>query len=439
MAQVLAAALVLLAVPLVAAQAWVIWGMFRPDERRGGRSEPGSRWRLSSPTPSVSVIVPAHDEEARLPRTLESLSRLAYPGPIEFVVVDDRSTDGTAAVAERFAARDPRFRLVRVTEPSRRHAPKVNAVMAGIAASRGEVIVTTDADCAFTPGWVSALVRRFAPGVVMVCGFVETLPPDQLTRRTPFWRLFEAADWFSLMLVSRSMLRHGHAYASSANNQAYLRSAFEAAGGFGAGARAPSGDEDLLAQRLGALPGARVVFAADEDARAVTASAGGPLRFLRQRSRWVSRYRHAVHYRPAFLLGLVVLGLESIALAASVLATPFAPALLPVVAACYAVQTAAMVVGMTVGARQLGRPYLGGLTALAWALLHPWLIATAVLWSWVAPADRRAGAVGYGRSIVRRRWRLLLRALSVRPDRGVRCGPVPAARHSGAPTRAWRD
>ncbi|HEX7039686.1 MAG TPA: glycosyltransferase [Trueperaceae bacterium] len=416
MAQVLAAALLLLAVPLVAAQAWVIWGMFRPDEPRGRRASADPRWRLSSPTPSVSVVVPAHDEEARLPRTLASLARLDYPGPIEFVIVDDRSTDGTAAVVERFAAEDPRFRLVRVREPSRRYAPKVNAVMAGVAASRGEVIATTDADCGFSPGWVSALVRRFTPGVVMVCGFVETLPPGELTRRTPFWRLFEAADWFSLMLVSRSLLRHGHAFASSANNQAYLRSALEAAGGFGASARAPSGDEDLLAQRLGALPGARVVFADEPDARAVTASAGGPLRFLRQRSRWVSRYRHAVHYRPAFLLGLVVLGFESLAVVASVLALPLAPELAPVVLGCYATQTAAMVVGMTVGARQLGRPYLGGLTALAWALLHPWLIATAVLWSWVAPADWRAGAVGYRRSIVRRRWRLLLRALSARPE-----------------------
>lgn len=420
MVQVLAVVLVLLAVPLVAAQAWVIVGMFRPDEPtrrgRGSRPEPAAPWRLSSPTPSVSVVLPAHDEEARLPRTLESLAGLDYPGPIEFVVVDDRSTDATAAVARRYASSDPRFRLVRVTEPSRRYAPKVNAVMAGVAAARGEVIVTTDADCSFSPGWVSALVRRFTPGVVMVCGFVETLPPAQLSRRTPFWRLFEAADWFSLMLVSRSLLRHGYAFASSANNQAYLRQAFEAAGGFGATARAPSGDEDLLAQRLGALPGARVVFTAAPEARAVTASAGGPLRFLRQRSRWVSRYRHAVHYRLAFLLGLSVLGFESLAVVAATLAAPFAPGLVPVLVACYATQTAAMVLGMSVGARQLGRPYLGGVTALAWALLHPWLIATAVLWSWVAPADWRAGAVGYRRSIVRRRWRLLLRALSARPE-----------------------
>ncbi len=415
MLEALAVILVLLAVPLVAAQAWVIRGMFLPDDP-DEVPPAAARWRLSSPAPTVSVVVPAHDEERRLPDTLRSLAGQDYPGAIEFVVVDDRSTDATAAIVERFAAADERFRLVRIAEPSRRYAPKVNAVMHGVAAARGEVILTTDADCRFGSGWAAALVRRFTAGVVMVCGYVETLPPDEKASGTPFWRLFEAADWFSLMLVSRSMLRHGHAYASSANNQAYLRTAFDAAGGFGASARAPSGDEDLLAQRLAALPGARVAFTTDPEARAVTATAGGPLRFVRQRSRWVSRYRHVVQYRPAFMLGLCVLGFESLALVAAAATVPFAPRLAPVVVCCLAVQTAAMVVGMTIGARQLDRRYLGGLTALRWALLHPLLIATAVLWSWVAPADWRAGAVGYRRSIVRRRWRLLLRALSARPE-----------------------
>lgn len=407
--------LVALAVPLVAAQAWVIYGMFLPD-RRNGLPPEANRWRTKHGAPSVSVVLPAHDEAHRLPRALESLARQEYPGEIEFVIVDDRSTDGTSQLVLDFAAKDPRFRLVRVEEPSRRYAPKVNAVKTGVATSTGEVIVTTDADCAPGPGWVRALVSAFSPGVVMVCGYVETLPPDERRRGVPFWRLFEAADWFSLMLVSRSMLRHGHAYASSANNQAYLRSALAAAGGFGASARAPSGDEDLLAQRLAALPGARVTFTAHPAARVVTASAGSPLGFVRQRSRWVSRYRHVVHYRPAFIAGLCVLGFESIFLCAALLSLPFTSVLLPVALGCYAVQTAAMVIGMSIGARQLDRRYLGGLTSVWWALLHPWLIATAVFWSWLKPLDWRAGAVGYRRSLVRRRWRLLLRALTARPQ-----------------------
>ena len=417
--------LVALAAPLVAAQAWIILGMFKDDPpgARGGRRRPPgpaaaqpavAALKRAAEPPSVSVIIPAHNEARRLPGTLASLATIDYQGPLEFVLVDDRSTDATSELLAVAAARDARVKVVTIKEPSRRYAPKVNAVMNGVAASSGDVIVTSDADCSYSPRWVSALVAHLSADdeVAMVCGYVETLPPRERRGRLPWWRWIEAADWFSLMLVSRSMLRFGKAYASSANNQAYRRSALDAAGGFGASARAPSGDEDLLAQRLGVR--GPVVFAADEDARVRTSSAGSFVGFLRQRSRWVSRYRHAVHYRPSFLAGLCVLGFESIAICLALLALPFTPQLAGVVLGCYAVQTAAMVVGMNIGARQLDRRELGGLTTLAWALMHPLIIAVAVVWSWVAPGDWRAGAVGYRRSLARRRWRLLRRSLTAR-------------------------
>lgn len=436
---VISLVLIALAAPLVAAQVWIIAGMFRSEKSSrsagaprdwsavlpahpaadgdglltGNPGNPGADGTdTPSSPPSVSVIIPAHDEERRLPSTLLSLAAIDYPGQLEFVLVNDRSTDATPTLLAEAAAADPRIRVVTLSQPSRRYAPKVNAVMHGIASSSGEVIVTSDADCSYSPGWVSALVAHLRGDVAMVCGYVETLPARTGRGRLPWWRWLEAADWFSLMLVSRSMLRFGRSYASSANNQAYRRSALLAAGGFGASARAPSGDEDLLAQRLGAH--GRVVFAADRDARVRTSSAGSLVAFLRQRSRWVARYRHAVHYRPAFLLGLSVLGFESIAISLSLLALPLVPQLAPVVLGCYLAQTIAMLVGMNIGAVQLDRRELGGLVTFWWALAHPFIIAVAVVWSWLAPGDWRAGAVGYRRSLARRRWRLLVRSLTAR-------------------------
>src|SRR5690606_5289709 len=151
-------------------------------------------------------------------------------------------------------------------------------------------------------------------------------------------------------------------------------------------------------------------------ARVVTYSAGDFTAFLRQRSRWVSRYRHVVHYRPSFLAGLSVLGFESIALSSALLLSPFVPDLRVPTLAVYLLQTAAHVFGMNVGARQLQRKDLGGGVSVVWALLHPFIIATAVIWSWLAPGDWRAGAVDYRRSLMRRRWRLLLRSLVPRGD-----------------------
>ncbi|HLR46808.1 MAG TPA: glycosyltransferase, partial [Deinococcales bacterium] len=171
-------------------------GMFLPDRQR----------RRTGPLPSVTVIIPAHNEEERLGGTLASLSEQRYAGALEFVIVDDRSTDATRDIIDRFAARDPRFRRVTVTRPSGRLSPKVNAVNTGIRASDGDVIITSDADCEYPAGWVAELVDHFGSGVVMVVGYLETTRKGEA--RSNLER-FETIDWLSLMLTSRSLTRYG--------------------------------------------------------------------------------------------------------------------------------------------------------------------------------------------------------------------------------------
>ena len=388
-------ALYTLALPYVGLMLLAFAGLFRHG------MEPRTKER-----PSVTVVIPAHDEEDDLGPTLASLAAQRYPGPAEFVIVDDRSRDGTADVVRAAAARDERIRLVRIDEPSRRLSPKVNAVEHGIAASTGEIIVTSDADCQYPEGWLEGMVAHFAPDVVMVVGYVESTRKGRSSR---WLHRFESIDWFSLMLVSRSLTRFGWKFASSANNQAYRRDAFQAAGGFGAPGRAPSGDEDLLTQRLGRLPGSRIVFASRPETRVLTRPIESWSALLRQRRRWVSRYHHVVHYHPGFLASIAVLGFQSVLLAAAILAVPFVPSLLPWVALIWGAEIAVELAGLWVGSRQLGREDLFGWPTLGWALLHPFFIGSVVLWSLVRSGEWRAGAEGYRRRFLVRRWREFLR------------------------------
>ncbi len=390
--------LYLVGVPYLGLMLLVIAGMFRPAPARGRRD-----------APSVSVVIPAHDEERDLPATLASLQAVRYAGELEFVIVDDRSTDGTRAVIERFAARDRRFRLVAVTRPSRRLSPKVNAVDHGIRASRGEIVLASDADCRYHPGWVDAMVSYFAPDVAMVVGYVET---SRKGDARSWLRRFESADWFTLMLTSRSLARFGWKFASSANNLAYRRSAFEAVGGFGSAGRAPSGDEDLLTQAMRRLPAMRVVFADAPEARVLTQPAPTGPALLRQRRRWVSRYHHGLHYHPAFLAGIAVLGMQSVALSLSVVLSPFVPGLAPWVIGLWVAKVSIELVGMKLGTADLDRGDLWGGTTLLWALGHPFFIAAAVIGSFLKPSAWHAGAASYRRQFLRRRvraWRRRLR------------------------------
>src|SRR6266480_1461416 len=98
--------LILVAACVLAAGAWVYLlaghgGFWRTDVRlpgRAGAPDPG-RW------PRVAAVVPARDEAAILPETLPTLLAQDYPGAFSVVLVDDASTDGTAAVAAAVSTR----------------------------------------------------------------------------------------------------------------------------------------------------------------------------------------------------------------------------------------------------------------------------------------------------------------------------------------------
>ena len=106
----------------------------------------------------LSIIVPAYNEEARLPPTLERLHAFLSQQPMryEIVVVDDGSKDNTCAVVEAHAKRIPHLRLVRQLPNKGKGA----AVRMGMLAARGQIRVMCDADCSMPP---EQLPRLLAP------------------------------------------------------------------------------------------------------------------------------------------------------------------------------------------------------------------------------------------------------------------------------------
>jgi dolichyl-phosphate beta-glucosyltransferase len=94
---------------------------------------------------SISIVIPAYNEEARLPATLETVAAFLKSGSSAFgeiLVVDDGSSDGTIRVVERFAVTHPEVRLLR--NPGNRG--KGYSVRHGMLAAQGDWILFTDAD-----------------------------------------------------------------------------------------------------------------------------------------------------------------------------------------------------------------------------------------------------------------------------------------------------
>jgi glycosyltransferase involved in cell wall biosynthesis len=98
----------------------------------------------SAPDPDLSIIIPSYNEELRLPATLERIAAyLAASGrSAEVLVVDDGSTDGTAAVAEYFRIKIPTLRVV----SNGVNRGKGYSVRHGMQEARGRIALFTDAD-----------------------------------------------------------------------------------------------------------------------------------------------------------------------------------------------------------------------------------------------------------------------------------------------------
>jgi GT2 family glycosyltransferase len=124
----------------------------------------------------VSVVVPARDAAATLPRTLACLAAQAGAPEFEVVVVDDGSSDSTAEIA---AAAGAPVRLVQAGGVGSGQARNL-----GVHEARGELIAFTDADCFPTPGWLAAALAAMGDAD-LVAGAVA---PDPTAELGPFDR-----------------------------------------------------------------------------------------------------------------------------------------------------------------------------------------------------------------------------------------------------------
>jgi glycosyltransferase involved in cell wall biosynthesis len=184
---------------------------------------PGAR-----PT-AVSVLVPARDEALRLPALLAGL--LAQD-VTEIVVLDDQSSDGTAAVVRHAAEADPRVRLIPGTPPPPGWTGKNWACWRLAAAARGGVLAFCDADVTLAPGAVDACLAQMCAQHAEVFSVF----PRQRTA-TPGERLLvPLIDDVLLAFLPHCLLRLPVPSAATANGQLLMfrRGAYDRLGGHAA-------------------------------------------------------------------------------------------------------------------------------------------------------------------------------------------------------------
>lgn len=170
--------------------------------------------------PSMSIIVPAYNEEKCIAGTIETLLETYYPDK-EIIVVDDGSTDNTYGIALSFASRG-----VKVVH--RPNGGKAAALNHGLQFAKGEIFVCVDADSMVSRMALVEVVRRFDdPTVVAVAGNVKVL------NRNKFLALCQALEYvFDINIARRGLDIFGAVIVVPGCLGAFRTEALRASGGW---------------------------------------------------------------------------------------------------------------------------------------------------------------------------------------------------------------
>ena len=240
--------------------------------------------------PSVSIVIPAYNEEGQLALCLDAIARQTVK-PLEVIVVDNNSTDGTVAVASRY----PFVNLLR--------EPKQGPVYArdrGFNAARGEVIGRLDADSIIAPDWVETVTRIFADRLI------NAASGQMIYRNVAMPWLFDAIDRRVRRYLSVKMGSYGEQFLLG-SNMAIRRSAWRKVRDEVCHERRLHEDIDLACHLAG--PDSGVVFRPEmivsQDWRQ---AAAGPRPFLRHvwSNFWVPAYHDIKSRRYAWRVALIV-------------------------------------------------------------------------------------------------------------------------------------
>jgi cellulose synthase/poly-beta-1,6-N-acetylglucosamine synthase-like glycosyltransferase len=239
------------------------------------------------PRTLVSIIVPARNEENNITACLNSLLAQTYPANMfEVIVIDDHSTDNTVAAVKAF--KQSNVKLLRladfVKEGDETNSYKKKALTAGINQSKGELIITTDADCTAGSQWLMEMVARYeSQKPVMI------IAPVDFTSDGSLVQLFQSLDFMSMQGITVATHQLGLGNMCNGANFAFQKKAFEAVNGYDGIDHLASGDDYLLMMKLQkAFPGNKV-YLKSKNAIMHTAPQPDAGSFLQQRIRWASK------------------------------------------------------------------------------------------------------------------------------------------------------
>lgn len=250
-----------------------------------------------------SVIIPARDEEDVISACVTSILKNKYPKHLyEVIVVNDNSADSTAAIIKSLQAQHANVKLIELGKllKGKLNSYKKKAIEVAVEQSKGEWIITTDADCIVTEDWFSnydTFIQKQQP--------IFIAAPVMLINTGSFVCIFQCLDFISLQGITAASVSAGFHSMCNGANLAYKKQAFYEVNGFKDIDNIASGDDMLLMQKIQQNYPKKTGYLFSKESIVRTLPMPGWLSFFNQRIRWASKAGSYKEKKIFFVLLLV--------------------------------------------------------------------------------------------------------------------------------------
>ena len=247
--------------------------------------------------PFVSVVISARNEENNISYLLKDLiNQSTDKKNYEVIIANDRSTDKTQNIIDKFSSENSFIRSIHIKK-KHEMTPKKYALTKAIENSKGEIILTTDADCRVPRDWVNNMAQLVQNNEGIVIGY------SKIESMKTFLNEFQKIDFLGIMAANAGLLTHGIVCSGSGQNLAYKKKDFQTINGFNPVKGLLSGDDMYLVQSISSIKGA--VFNYDPNSFVSTLPKNSFPGYLNQRIRWSSNSKQNLRSNPQFFVFLL--------------------------------------------------------------------------------------------------------------------------------------
>lgn len=238
---------------------------------------------------TVSVLVPARNEENNIISCLENLYRQSYPKQLyEVIIIDDNSTDKTSDLVQKYIQDKSNFRMIKKKIDGYQRTFKKQALKTALDSAKNEIIMTIDADTVANERWIELMTAQYKDDTGLVAGVVSFPQNDENT----LFKKIQTLEFAGIVFAGVGSVGNNFPLICNGSNLSYRLRAFTEAGGYDANIHLPSGDDDLLLQNLHSKTNWRVKYSLIADTINYTRATDRLLAFINQRARWASKSLH---------------------------------------------------------------------------------------------------------------------------------------------------